>query len=45
VVHRELAAIAVFALTYALISGRQWKGLPLTRPAACSARCSWSRSA
>jgi Na+/H+ antiporter NhaD/arsenite permease-like protein len=32
--HRELIAIAVFALTYAFISGRQWKALPLTRPAA-----------
>jgi Na+/H+ antiporter NhaD/arsenite permease-like protein len=30
----ELAAVLVFALTYALISGRQMKLLPLNRPAA-----------
>ena len=32
--HREWVAVAVFALTYALISGRQLKVLPLNRPAA-----------
>ena len=32
--HRELIGIATFALTYALISGRQLKMLPLKRPAA-----------
>ena len=31
---RELIAIAVFAVTYALISGRRLKVLPLNRPAA-----------
>ena len=30
----ELAAVLIFALTYALISGRQMKLLPLNRPAA-----------
>ncbi len=30
----EMAAVLIFALTYALISGRQWKALPLNRPAA-----------
>ena len=32
--HRQLIAIAVFAVTYGFISGRQWKALPLSRPAA-----------
>ncbi len=32
--HKEWVAVAVFALTYALISGRQLKVLPLNRPAA-----------
>jgi Na+/H+ antiporter NhaD/arsenite permease-like protein len=32
--HREFAAIAIFSLTYLLISGRQLKILPLNRPAA-----------
>jgi hypothetical protein len=31
---RELAASAIFAITYVLISGRQLKVLPLNRPAA-----------
>src|SRR5512142_1612944 len=31
---RELLAIAIFCLTYLLISGRQLKLLPLNRPAA-----------
>ena len=31
---RELAASAIFAITYVLISGRQLKILPLNRPAA-----------
>lgn len=31
---REIAAIAIFAFTYALISGRRLKILPLNRPAA-----------
>ena len=30
----EMAAVLIFALTYALIGGRQWKALPLNRPAA-----------
>ena len=30
----ELAAVLIFALTYALISGRRLKILPLNRPAA-----------
>src|SRR4029453_8860608 len=33
-VQREIAAIAIFALTYLLISGRRLKLLPLNRPAA-----------
>jgi Na+/H+ antiporter NhaD/arsenite permease-like protein len=32
--HKELLAIAIFCLTYLLISGRQLKILPLNRPAA-----------
>lgn len=32
--HREFLAIAIFALTYLLISGRRLKILPLNRPAA-----------
>jgi hypothetical protein len=31
---REVIAIAVFAITYLLISGRRLKVLPLNRPAA-----------
>ena len=31
---KELLAIAIFGVTYALISGRQYKLLPLNRPAA-----------
>jgi len=31
---KELVAIAIFALTYLLISGRRLKVLPLNRPAA-----------
>ena len=31
---KESAAIAIFALTYFLVSGRQLKFLPLNRPAA-----------
>jgi hypothetical protein len=31
---RELVAVAIFAITYVLISGRQLKILPLNRPAA-----------
>jgi Na+/H+ antiporter NhaD/arsenite permease-like protein len=31
---RELVATIIFAITYALISGRQLKILPLNRPAA-----------
>ena len=33
-IHKEIVAIAVFALTYMLISGRRLKILPLNRPAA-----------
>src|SRR5215469_11811265 len=32
--HKELIAIAIFSVTYLLISGRQLKVLPLNRPAA-----------
>ena len=32
--HREILALAIFALTYLLISGRRLKMLPLNRPAA-----------
>ena len=31
---REFLAVAIFCLTYLLISGRQLKILPLNRPAA-----------
>jgi len=31
---REFLAIGIFSLTYLLLSGRQWKVLPLNRPAA-----------
>ena len=31
---REIVAIAIFAVTYVLISGRRLKVLPLNRPAA-----------
>ena len=31
---KELVAVAIFALTYLLISGRRLKVLPLNRPAA-----------
>ena len=33
-IHKEIVAIAVFALTYILISGRRLKILPLNCPAA-----------
>lgn len=32
--HKEVVAIAIFSITYLLISGRQFKVLPLNRPAA-----------
>ncbi|MGH8024581.1 MAG: SLC13 family permease [Limisphaerales bacterium] len=32
--HKEIIAIAIFCVTYVLISGRQFKILPLNRPAA-----------
>lgn len=32
--HKEVIAVAIFCVTYLLISGRQFKILPLNRPAA-----------